>query len=209
MDRRWSHAFPQAPRRDRLPASPSQRRAHRMSKAWISQDDKQVKKHGADKASWYVNWIDPAGKRRCKSCGPGKEGERAAEKYREKVQSQLNTGTYDETARKTWEAFRKEYESKIAEGMDVPTRRLTLEAVENFQRLVKPARMVGIRTQTIDDFIRKRGKEPGRKPGSTLSPATVNKELRHLRAVLNVACEWKYLEETPKFRMLKEPKKLP
>jgi hypothetical protein len=32
-----------------------------MSSAWTYQDDKQVKKHGTDKASWYVGWIDPEG----------------------------------------------------------------------------------------------------------------------------------------------------
>jgi hypothetical protein len=47
-----------------------------MAKAWIYQDDKQVKKYGDDKASWYVGWIDPAGKRKCKSCGGGKKGKR-------------------------------------------------------------------------------------------------------------------------------------
>jgi hypothetical protein len=41
-----------------------------LMKAWIYQDDKQVKKHGTKKASWYVGWIDPEGKRRCQSCGP-------------------------------------------------------------------------------------------------------------------------------------------
>lgn len=29
-------------------------------KTWIFQDDKQVKKVGADKASWYVGWLNPA-----------------------------------------------------------------------------------------------------------------------------------------------------
>jgi hypothetical protein len=45
-----------------------------VSSAWIYQDDKQVKKHGAEAASWYVGWYDPEGKRRCKSCGPGERG---------------------------------------------------------------------------------------------------------------------------------------
>ena len=40
-----------------------------MSSAWIYQDDKQVKKHGADKTSWSVGWIDPEGHRRSKSAG--------------------------------------------------------------------------------------------------------------------------------------------
>jgi integrase len=36
----------------------------------------------------------------------------------------------------------------------------------------------------------------------------VNKDLRHLKAVLNVAAEWGYLGRVPKFRMEKVPKKL-
>ena len=32
-------------------------------KAWVYQDDKQLKKRGPDKASWYVGWLDPEGKR--------------------------------------------------------------------------------------------------------------------------------------------------
>lgn len=46
-------------------------------------------------------------------------------------------------------------------------------------------------------------------PDSKVSPATVNKELRHIRAVLRIAHEWKYLPEVPKIRMLREPSKLP
>ena len=49
-----------------------------MSSAWVYQDDKQVKKVGAEKASWYVGWLDPEGKRRCKSCSPGTVGKKAA-----------------------------------------------------------------------------------------------------------------------------------
>jgi integrase len=52
-----------------------------------------------------------------------------------------------------------------------------------------------LKTQHIDDFIRKRLQEPGRKKQPTVSPATANKELRHLRAVLAVAKEWHYLAE--------------
>ena len=60
-----------------------------MSSAWIYQDDNQVKKHGADKASWYVGWIAPDGAKRGKSCGPGLEGRRNAEKLRKKCEAEL------------------------------------------------------------------------------------------------------------------------
>ncbi len=42
-----------------------------------------------------------------------------------------------------------------------------------------------------------------------MSPATVNKDLRHLKAALRVAHEWGYLATVPKFRIVKEPYKLP
>ncbi len=42
-----------------------------------------------------------------------------------------------------------------------------------------------------------------------VSEATINKELRHLKAVFNVADDWGYLSRVPKFRMEKEPKRLP
>jgi integrase len=44
--------------------------------------------------------------------------------------------------------------------------------------------------------------------GSLLSPASINHDLRHLKAALKVAKQWKYLADMPHFRMEKEPKKL-
>jgi hypothetical protein len=59
-----------------------------MSSAWVYQDDKQVKKHGADKASWYLGWIAPDGNKRGKSCGPGLEGRRKGETPRKKREAE-------------------------------------------------------------------------------------------------------------------------
>jgi len=176
--------------------------------AWIFQDPKQVKKLGADNASHYVGWIDPDGKKRCKSCGPGTLGLRKAEKLKEKRSAELLTGTYQDAAKKTWKEFREEYQQKIMDGMSGPTRHLTAEALDSFERIIKPGRIGTIKVQTIDQFIRERSAEPGKKGGSLVSPATVNKQLRHLRSVLTVAKEWGYLKERPRFRMVKEQRKL-
>jgi hypothetical protein len=45
--------------------------------------------------------------------------------------------------------------------------------------------------------------------GTPVSVATVNKELRHLKAALRKAKEWGYLPAVPTFHLLKEPRKLP
>jgi hypothetical protein len=69
--------------------------------------------------------------------------------------------------------------------------------------------MVAVKTQTVDDFIAARRQAPGLKQGSLLSPASINHDLRHIKAALAVAVEWGYLEALPKFRMEKVPKELP
>jgi integrase len=180
-----------------------------MASAWVYQDDKQVKKHGAVAASWYVGWIDPEGKRRCKSCGPGERGHQNAAKLRKKREAELITGTYQSDAKKTWEAFRAEYTAKVLAGLALRTREEVTAALDHFERLVSPKKLVGMKTATIDGFIAKRRAEAGKKKGSIISPATVNKDLRHLRAALAVANEWGYLPAMPRFRMEKQPKKLP
>ena len=175
---------------------------------WVFQDPKQLEKHGEAATAWSVGWYDPEGKRRCKSCGPGSEGKRNAEKLRKKIEAELLTGTYEDKSKMTWANFKAEFDARIAAGMLPQTRRLTMDALRHFERIIKPQRIGAIKTQTIDDFISKRRLDKGRKKGECIRAASVNKELRHVKAVLRIAHEWKYLAEVPKFRMIREPGKL-
>src|SRR6516164_7510900 len=143
-----------------------------MSAAWIYQDDKQVKKHGSDQASWYVGWINPEGKRRCKSCGPGEQGQRNAEKLRRKIEAQLLTGTYESKSRATWQEFRQEYDAKILSGLSARTKEEVVAALSHFERIVKPKRLSVLATGHIDHFVSQRRKDRGKKKGSLTSPAT-------------------------------------
>jgi integrase len=180
-----------------------------MSKAWVYQDDKQVKKYGTESASWYVGWFDPEGKKRCKSCGPGERGKLLAEKKRRKVEAELMTGTYQSQLNTTWKDFRKRYEDQILPGAAVATRYEVKGALEHFEGIVKPGRVAYIGTAHVDQYIAARRKQPGKFKGTLVSPATINKELRHLKAVLGKAREWGHLPTLPKFHMEKAPKKLP
>jgi integrase len=178
-------------------------------KAWVYQDDHQVKKHGANKASWYVGWVDPEGKRRCKSCGSGSAGKSAAEKLRQKIQAELITGTYQSNSKKTWADFRQEYETKIVAGLAPRSRPEVMTSLNAFERIIKPVRMATIKTATIDEFRAKRRQEAGKKKGDLISPATVNKDLRHLRAALRRAHRWGYLQAVVYVDLEKEARKLP
>lgn len=172
-------------------------------KAWLFQDTRQKQKLG-EKCPWSVGWFDPEGKKKSKRIGCRS----LAEKYARKIEGQLAAGTYEGDNRKLWADFRKEWESRVGDGMDPKTKACTLDALKHFERIVKPARVGAIKAKTLDEYVAHRRVEKGRKAKSTISPASVNKELRHVRAVLRFAHDWGYLPEMPRVRMMKEPKKL-
>jgi integrase len=179
-----------------------------MPSAWVYQKSEQVQKHGTDKASWYVGWFEPDGTRKGKSCGPGPHGKRNAEKLRRKIEAELMTGTYQMHTTKLWDDFRAEYELRVLSGLAARSKDEALTALAHFKRIVKPVRVFALCTAHVDDFIARRRQERGKKKGDLVSPATVKKDLRHLKAALNVAHDWGYLPRVPKFRMEKVPKKL-
>jgi integrase len=161
------------------------------------------------KSVYYVGWYDPEGHRRRKSCGPGGGGKRTASKLAEKINAELVTGLYNVNSGKTWDAFRAEYEQH-ASSKSAATRKEIRLAFNAFARVVKPVKMASIKAAMIDRFARVRlAEESPTHPGQTLSPATANKELRHLKAALKKARKWGYIQEVPEIEMLSEPHKLP
>jgi integrase len=180
-----------------------------MAKAWIFQKSVQVGELGV-KAPYYVGWYEPDGRRKAQSCGPGFHGKKNAERLCRKLEAELTEGTYQARgrSRKRWDDFRSEYRDRVLAGRSRPTRIKAELTLDHFERIIKPQRLASIKTQHVDEFIAERRKEPGQKKRSIVSPATVNCDLRHIKAALRVAHEWGYLPNVPKFRMEKEPGKL-
>lgn len=79
-----------------------------------------------------------------------------------------------------------------------------MSSFKAFERYAAPARVEQITASTIDGFIAKRLRDSGRKPNSVISPATVNRDLRHLKAILGFAVRWKYLAKVAEIRMVRE-----
>jgi integrase len=173
-------------------------------RAWLFQVPKQLAKLG-DACPWSVGWYDPDGKRKGKTVG----SKSMAEKYASKMEGQLASGTYLATSRTSWADFAEKYKTTVAASLAPASRDAAVGALERFEETVKPAKVAAIKTATIDEFIALRRLKRGMRPGSTISPATINKELRHLKAALHVAHEWGYLPLVPRVRMLKEHQKLP
>ena len=142
--------------------------------AWLFQDHRQKAKLG-DACPWSVGWVDPEGKRRSKKIGSHSQ----AEKFARKTEGQLAAGVYETKSRKTWDEFRTEFEEKILPGLKPTSKIEVLNALGNFERIIKPAKLGAIKTTTIDEFIAKRRQEKGRKPGSVVSPYTIKKEFNH------------------------------
>lgn len=185
--------------------------------AWLFQDHRQKQKLG-DGCPWSVGWVDPEGKRKSKRVG----SRSLAEKFARKVEGQLAAGVYETHSRATWEAFMADYEAKALAIMDPSSREATQHAINHFERIINPVKMRAITARTFADYVAARRIEPRsrprkcngrsrRKPSSDtpVSVATVNKELRHLRAVVRKAARWGYLAKAPEIEFLKEPGKLP
>jgi integrase len=180
-----------------------------MATAWTFQRPEQVTDLGKNNAPWYVGWYDPDGRRRKKSFGAGVKGKTLAERQRIKLEEELTAGTYQGRRRILWADFRKLYEERTLGGLAVRTGDSARNALNNFEKLIAPARVWAITTNHIEDFIAKRRQQRGLRKGDALSPASINHDLRHLKAALKDAVEWGYLPKLPRFRMEKAPRKLP
>jgi integrase len=176
------------------------------SSAWAFQKSNDVRDLGEDKAPWYVGWYEPDGRRKAKAFGAGFQGKKRAERFKNKVEDELMSGSYHGEVKKLWTEFREEYRRRVLEGLAVSSRNAAEASLDAFERIVKPKRVLAISTRDVDDFAAARRQEPGHR--ETISPATVNKDLRHVKAALNMAHEWGYLPRKLRFRMEREPKKL-
>jgi hypothetical protein len=69
-----------------------------------------------------------------------------------------------------------------------------------FERLVNPVCVTLVDHRTLDRFVAKRLAMRGKKKKEIISPETVRKNLRVVRAALNQATRWKYSDTVPERR---------
>jgi integrase len=173
-------------------------------KAWLFQDARQKQKLGEDKCPWSVGWLDPNGRRRSKRIG----SKSMAEKYRVKKMGELANGLIVPGCnRAKW----SEVKELFLAHTRTHCRRSTLvdytAVVTKFELLASPKRAEDITRAMIDRYIEQRRAERAKEEKSALSPGTINKELRVLRAMVNLAAEEGLLTKAPTVRLLKEPER--
>lgn len=175
------------------------------------------------RATYNLEYKDQHGVTR-KNVSTGSKDQRCAEQILAKIEADVEfiragrppqhlevTGPFLSLYRtgRTWAEFVEEYDVRILAGLAARTRAEAKDSLERFRRLVRPDTVSALGAAEVDDFIAARRKEPGKKKGALVSPSTVNKDLRHLKAALNAAKDWNYLSAVPKIRFQKESKKLP
>jgi integrase len=165
-----------------------------MAKVRVFQDSKERARVGPRACPWSVEWREN-GRRRSKTLGTKAD----AERFATLKQAELVDRATGVTTTKLWSEFLDEYERLVVVNYrSHETQRLAREALQRFTTIVNPKLVHAIDRRDLDEFVAKRLKMPGKKTGDTLSPETIKKELRHIRAALNVAHEWNYLRTVPK-----------
>lgn len=144
-----------------------------------------------------VGWIDDNGNRCSRAFGTSPESKKAAFRFfKKKVQEGLAGSMESRKERVSWEKFTEEYldykESRKKSKHSIALIELTFK---HFKRITEINNMDQINLKMIQDFVTIRLKDRGVKQGSSVSPATVNKELRYLRGAFDYAYKLGYLKK--------------
>jgi integrase len=162
--------------------------------AWIFQDYTRKKKLGEVACPWSVGWLDPDGNRKSATVGT----KEAAIKRQGAIEEQLRKGTYEDKSRMKWADFRDEYMRRIAPKWRSDVSALEVQrAFDLVEELIKPRYVRQINSKQLDQYVADRLQMRGKRKGDKVSPATILKELRAIRAALNVARKWRYITTVP------------
>lgn len=104
----------------------------------------------------------------------------------------------------TWEAFLEKYKQFVIYPKPLESAEMELRIIERFHEIAKFQYINDVKLHHVDLFISERRAQRGRLPGSTVSAATINKDLRYIRSALRRAYDWEMLDRVPRIRDLRE-----
>lgn len=141
---------------------------------------------------WWVGWYE-GGKRKAKAL-PTKT---LAEHFRRVKYSQLNSDIFTGTISVNWQQMIAEYrENKTVEGLTESSLYEISLTLRHFHKLANTVTSKQLTQQSIDRYILERGKEVKR--------ATLNKDIRNLKAFIHWCEQKKYTNGNLKIKLLKE-----
>jgi len=138
------------------------------------------------RTSFYLRWYDEQGWVRSESVGTDSK---LAEGLRRKREFELNEGLFNAPRQIRLSGFADEHLRLMANRLAESTRVGRRKVLELFQEAVGDKRLVDIEARHVEDYLAQRLEER--------SAATVNKELRVLKAVFSHAVRRGYLRDSP------------
>ncbi|QDU57386.1 tyrosine-type recombinase/integrase [Aeoliella mucimassa] len=172
-------------------------------RAWLFQDSRQKRKLGEDDCPWSVGWMEK-GRRRSKKVG----SRSMAEKYRRKKEGELANNLVDPLCnRAKWTEAKELFLAHAKTHCRYKTVIDYTAIVTKFEKLIKPKRAEDLSRTAIDRYVELRKSERRKLEKPPLSVSTLNKELRVLRAMVNLAAEEELLTKAPTVKLLKEPER--
>jgi integrase len=148
---------------------------------------------GGEACPWSVQWREN-GRRRTKTIGTFDDADDFAAVKKAELLNRAKGVRPDVK----WSQFEEQYlaEKVEASGKRPGTVKSIKLALKQFNEICKPKWVCQIDEMALDQFCRRRFKMVGLHK-QKIRPATVEKELRHIRAALGVAKRWKYIAEIP------------
>lgn len=154
---------------------------------------------------WCMRWQLPSGKRQSKTTGT--TDYKAARLVMNAFMDSLLKGCVDPTAtfqHKTWKQTYDEFTNERCNVMRPKTVELYDYCGRVFDKTVAPKRLQDVNTAMIERFASIRSK-------IGQAPASVNKEIRHVRAILKWAARRQYISIVPDYSgaFVREDRKMP
>ena len=151
------------------------------------------------RTTYYVCWYGSDGRQRARRVGTDK---RLAQDLRRKKEMELNSGVAGDPIPVSYEAFVQEH-IQLTEGRVAPKTVLSQkQALKRLDECVAPERLTDVDQRSVEKFVAARCKQ--------VEAATVNKDIRTLRAIFAKAVKRGYLETNPfaDVEKLREPERV-
>ncbi|HEX6987661.1 MAG TPA: tyrosine-type recombinase/integrase, partial [Planctomycetaceae bacterium] len=162
-----------------------------------------IKFRPADRAFYYCQWTDPAtGRKRTRSSGCKRE--RDAERFRSKLEDEVNAGEIGDRHKTTWEDFRKRVERDFLPEKRESTRLGYAGAMNAVEELLAPKLVSAIDGEAIDT-LKAKLREKGLK-GKPIRETTIASYLRHIKALLRWGHRRKLIRAVPAIDMPRHTK---
>jgi integrase len=162
--------------------------------AYAVQNSRQKAKLGK-KAPWYAVWTE-GGRKRWQKVGKKSDAIEIAQSH-ELNRKKRKSGIIPDV---TWTDFQKQYEDEAVPQMRASSsREVAVQVLDRFAEVAKPGHVGDVTFNMLNNYVNTRMKERGKVPGSTLSAASIKKELRTIRAALSFALASGMIPSIPLF----------